>query len=370
MSGSVGGQSQRQNQTQSGSYNNAGTSTGTVDSTTRAIAPEGYEDAWRGFQPGAGGFTPEQQTSVDWLMSQLSGGDPAQLAGVRSNINRAGDYQLDTLQNRTAPTLRNLAAIDPAAYGAPAGVSSGDVTAQQIAARRGAEFMADYQNPFQRDVIDASLADYDQGAAEARAQLRAANAGAFGNKRFGVAEGQFGADAALGRGQLSSGLRAQGFNTAAGYGMQDANRFLTADQANQAAKLQADTFSSGQRLGADQFNYQGQQQRNMFDAGLGMDYNEQRDRVARDYVGTQGASAGVGQAGFGIGQGLAQGLFGAGGAGQGQNLDWLQVANSLIGQSSTGTTTGTTTESGTTAGTGSGSSKGKGAGLSFTPNMG
>ena len=365
-----------QSQNQSGSYNNTGTSTGTtsgttsntVDSTTMPVAPGGWEDFWRSIQPGAEGFTPAQQTAVDWFNTNLGNGDPAQLAGVRSNINQAGDYQLDALKHRTNPTLAALAKLDPA-YATPGDVSSGDVAAQQIAAQRGSQFMADYQNPFQKDVVDASLADYDQGAAEARAQLRGANAGAFGNKRFGVAEGQFGADAALGRGQLSSGLRAQGFNTAAGFGMQDANRTLAADQSNQDATLRANMFNSGGQLAADQFNYQGQQARNMFDSNQGLAYNEQRDRLARDYVGTQGASAGVGQAGFGIGQGLAQGLFGAGGAGQDQNLDWLQVANSLFGQQNTGTTTGTNdvTTSGTStdAGTTSGSSRGKSGGINI-----
>lgn len=301
--------------------NTSGSQTGTMTGTTTPVAPEGWESAWNQMRPtGPGGLNPLQQQGVGAMTGALPG------------LEWAGNRFQEQNLNRTAPTLRNLEAIDPTAYATPGMSTAPTVEAQQIAARRGAEFMGDYQNPFQQQVIDASLAEFDQSAAEARTGLRAANAGAFGNKRFGVAEGQFAADTALGRAGLGANLRSQGFNTAASLGMQDAGRFLTADQSNQAASLQASQVNAANALAAQEAEAARQQQRNMFDASLGMDYNAQQDQLVRDYVNTQGAMAGIGG-----------NILGAGTVGQGQNLDWLRAGLPLFGTSQTGTTTGTNT---------------------------
>lgn len=298
-------------------------STGSVSgtSTSAVNTPTGWMDSWQSLQPGAQGFNPTQQTGVNFLNTQLAGIDPTQ---ARTNINQASGYFADTLNNRTAPTLGNLAASGNPAYAAPASVA-----AQQIAARRGSEFLGDYQNPYQSQVIDASLGQYDQDAAEARNSLRANNAGAFGNKRYGVAEGQFAADSALGRAGLGANLRSQGFNTAAGLGMQDANRFLSADSTNASNRLAADTFN------ANLLN-----SRQQFDANMGMAYNDQRDNVARTL-------ANLGNSDYAIASGLATGLVNAGGMGQNQNLNWLNAAVPTFGQTNTQNQTQTQTGTGT-----------------------
>lgn len=335
MAVSKGGSSKNQRQNQSGAYNSQSTST--------PIAPEGWETAWNSFAPGPNGFSGPQQGAVDWMTNQLGGGDPA-------NLQPSTDYFKDALANRTAPTLRNLAAIDPTAYGAPASISPQTIEAQQIAARRGSEFMDDYQNAYMTDVVDASLASYDQGANEARNSLRAGNAGAFGNKRYGVAEGQFAADSALGRAQLGAGLRSDAFNTAANFGMADAGRTLVADQSNQQANLTASQINAANAMAAEQFNNNMLNQRQMFDANMGMSYNDQRDRTAMNL-------AGLGTTGFNVGQGLASGIFDAGTTGQGQNMQWLAAGTPLFGQENTG--------SGSTSGSSTGSSKGKSGGVSL-----
>lgn len=284
--------------------NTSGTQTGTMTATTTPVAPEGWQAAWGDFRPTGTELNPAMNV-----------------------IGEAGDYFRNQAYNeRVAPTLRNLQAIDPTAYATPGMSVAPTVEAQQIAARRGAEFMGDYQNPFQQQVIDTSLAQFDQSAAEARTGLRAANAGAFGNKRYGVAEGQFAADTALGRAGLGANLRSQGFNTAAGLGMQDAGRFLTADQANQAASLQASQVNAANALAAQEAEAARQQSRNMFDANVGLTYNQQRDQLIRDL-----ANTGVTQAGLQAQQ-------------QAQNLEWLQAGLPLFGTSQTGTNTSRTTE--------------------------
>lgn len=313
----------------SSTSSSSGTSSGTSTSTVNT--PDGWLNSWQSLQPGAGGFNPTQQAGVNWMSGQLAGIDPNRGA---TNLNAASNYFQDTLTNRGAPTLANLAASGNSAYAAPASVS-----AQQIAARRGSEFLNDYQNPYQTQVIDASLNQYDQDSAEARNSLRANNAGAFGNKRYGVAEGQFASDSALGRAGLGANLRSQGFNTAAGLGMQDANRYLSADATNASNRLAADTFN------ANMLNA-----RQQFDANLGMNYNTQRDNVASTL-------ANLGNSDYALGQGLAGGLINAGGMGANQNLNWLNAAVPTFGQTNTQNNTQSNT------GTGVGSSSGYQTGI-------
>jgi hypothetical protein len=398
---------------------------GTSASTSRPIAPEGWEDAWRSVQSqlSPGGLTATQQQGADWLSSALRGGDAAGLNGIRSQLGDAASYWKDAADNRSSNTLATLASRYPEHYkplqdvaagtvGAQtigsADVRAGDVTAAEatardVAAQRGAQLMGAYQNPYMRDVVDASLADYDQNAAEARTALRAGNAGAFANKRTGVAEGQFAADSALGRGKLAADLRAGGFNTAAALGMQDADRALSADQSNQSAGLQAalanagnrlvadqgnqsarlqaaisnagnrlaaDQFNAQQRLGADQFNVsnaltakqfnnQMQNQREMFDVDAGYRGYEMRDNARRALESNLGAQAALGQQGFQMNADLANGLIGAGGVGQSQNLAWLGAGTPLFGEQSNGSQTATTNTNGR--------SSSKGGGISGIP---
>lgn len=340
-----GGQSGSQNQNQFGSYTGNGStaqnSSGT--SSTQVNAPDGWQAAWNGFQPGSQGFNPTQQTGVNWMTNQLGGIDPNRGA---TNINLASNYFQDTLANRTAPTLANLAASGNPAYATPA-----DVQAQQIAARRGSEFINDYQNPFLKDVLDTSLQDYDVGTDRAANAFRVANiaGGASGAGSNPVGAAIFAGEANRGRGALSSGIRSNAFNTAANFGMADAGRFLAADQSNQQAKLAADTFNNQQA-----------QSRNMFDANLGMQYNAQRDGVASTL-------ANLGNSDYALGQGLAGGLVNAGGMGQNQNLNWLNAGVPLFGQTNTTnqTSTGTSSESGSTSGNSSGNSRGKSGGISL-----
>lgn len=328
-----GGQSGNQNQNQSGSY----TGQGSTSSTSTPIAPDGWQAAWNGMQPGAGGFNPTQQTGVNWMTGQLNGIDPNRGA---TNINMASNYFQDTLANRTAPTLANLAASGNPAYAAPA-----EVQAQMISARKGSEFIDDYKNPYLADVLDSSLSDFDTGVDRAGNSFRANNiaGGASGMGSNPVGAAILAGEAARGRGALSSGIRSNAFNTAAGFGAQDANRFLSADTTNAANALAAATFNSNMA-----------NQRQMFDANLGMQYNGQRDNVASTL-------ANLGNSDYALGQGLAGGLVNAGGMGQNQNLNWLSAGTPLFGQ----TNTGTSSESGSTSGNSSGNSRGKSGGISL-----
>lgn len=255
-----------------------------------------YQGAYNNYtgQVGATGANAVQQTGIDWINGRLQGGGAVRPAVSTANTNlRNISGQYGTIAGRTAPQLGtytptqastgqaftgetstgqayngqayNGQAFTAADVGDVAASTSanapmvrgtmadavGDVTAERsanvdpITGQIGADYMSRYLDPYLSDVVDTSLADYDTGAAEGYNALRAGSASAFGNKRTGVAEGQFTADAARGRGSLAAGLRSQAFNTAAGYGMNDAERVQAADTQTKANLLSNNQFNAG-----------------------------------------------------------------------------------------------------------------------------
>ena len=103
----------------------------------------------------------------------------------------------------------------------------------------GAGSIASYMSPYQQQVIDASLADYDAEAAKKRLGLGSAAVlgGAFGSGRQGVAEAEFDALSNRGRSGLQANLLQSGF--------QQAQKARQQDVANQMglANLQSDLGS-------------------------------------------------------------------------------------------------------------------------------
>ena len=87
----------------------------------------------------------------------------------------------------------------------------------------GAGSIQDYMSPYQTQVIDASLAEFDRNAAANRQRIRdqAVASGAFGGGREGVelAEYQTGSD--MDRAMLQANLLQQGFDSAAARRQQD-----------------------------------------------------------------------------------------------------------------------------------------------------
>ena len=98
-------------------------------------------------------------------------------------------------------------------------------------------------SPYQQQVIDASMAEYENQTAQKQAALGTGAGSAFGGGRFGVAQGQLAGDAARGGASLKANLLGQGFQ-----------------QANQLAAQ-----ASQQRLGiGQQAMQQAQQNQGMF----------------------------------------------------------------------------------------------------------
>lgn len=104
----------------------------------------------------------------------------------------------------------------------------------QVGARQGAAFMDAYQNPYEQDVIDATLADFDNQAGRTRAaqQAQSAATGAFGGSRNAIREAMIEDDLSRARATTAGNLRRDGFVTAAQLGMSDADRELSANATN------------------------------------------------------------------------------------------------------------------------------------------
>ena len=124
--------------------------------------------------------------------------------------------------------------------------------------------MSLYQNPYEQQVIDRSMADIGRTTAmqQEANKASAAGMGAFGGSRQGLVEAETNAAAQRTMGDLSANLRSQGFNTAANLAQGDiANRFTG------ASGLLSGASSLG-NLGAGGFNMANTLQQQQWQQGL------------------------------------------------------------------------------------------------------
>ncbi|MHB1204795.1 MAG: hypothetical protein ACYCZX_04445 [Rhodospirillaceae bacterium] len=270
------------------------------------------------------------------------------IGGNSGTINDATNYLQNQLNNGSYTlghwfpgdfTSANVTAAGASAANAPA-----------VAAGTGAAYMGSYATPLANDYVNASLNDYDAGAAQGFNGLRAQNASAFGNKRTGVAEGAFMADAARGRGTLSSNLRLNAFNTAADLGQTDASRALAADtttagnllnnnQFNANLAQSNNQFNAGNLLNNNQFNANFTDSRQKFDANQAETGDQRRVSVANNLINAATAGANVNATGAdirsqavnaasaGVGAAAQQAAVGNQGLGNAINFNSANVGN-------------------------------------------
>jgi hypothetical protein len=138
---------------------------------------------------------------------------------------------------------------------------------RDISAATGASNMQAYFNPFQQEVVDVALGDIERARQMQQMQgsAQAQRAGAFGGSRQGVAEALTNEAALREAGRTAAQLRSQGFETAAGLGMQDAARQIQAQAANQGVDMSLEQANAQLRQQAAVANQaaglQGSQQR-------------------------------------------------------------------------------------------------------------
>ena len=145
----------------------------------------------------------------------------AGMADLAPQVAAQDAYQTAAYTQATDPTT-GLGAYQPFLQKAgTAADAAGGLTG--TGAGTGTGSIQSYMSPYQQQVIDASLADYDAQAAKSRLNLgaNAVGAGAFGSGRQGIAEAEFDALSNRGRGTLQAGLRQSGFNQAQQFRQQD-----------------------------------------------------------------------------------------------------------------------------------------------------
>ena len=122
---------------------------------------------------------------------------------------------------------QNLAGLAPQVAGqdalqqeaqrrAIAGLGSFQPFLQQAQASTGPQAFQQFMSPYQQQVIDTTLADFDRQAQmqEQRIRDQAVSSGAFGGGREGVALAEYGAASDRNRAALQAGLLQQGFGQA------------------------------------------------------------------------------------------------------------------------------------------------------------
>ena len=97
-----------------------------------------------------------------------------------------------------------------------AGTSSAQQALTTAGGLTGSQAYKQFMSPYQQDVIDATLQDFDRQAAMQRQNIgqRAYQSGAFGGGRQGVAEAEYDAASDRNRSSILSGLLQTGFGQA------------------------------------------------------------------------------------------------------------------------------------------------------------
>jgi hypothetical protein len=161
-------------------------------------------------QQAAREFTTRQQ-SLAGLAPTVAGQDPLQQQAQQIAQAGIGSFQ---------PFLDRAAAASTAAGTALGGVGTGAQAFQQE--------VEQFTTPFQAQVLDATLAEFDRNKQIQEQQIRdqQAKLGVLGAGRAGVQLAEFGTGAARERALLDAQLRLQGFNQAQAARQRDiANRF-------------------------------------------------------------------------------------------------------------------------------------------------
>jgi len=144
-----------------------------------------------------------------------------------------------------------------------------------------------YMSPYQQQVIDTTLAEFDKQAKKSRLGLgkTASDAGAFGGARHGIAESEYDAASDMNRGALFAQMQNQGF----GQGLQGQQQALTnlTGMASLVPNLQAGLGQQFGAMGGQENTYAQAIQNQMASQNqMAMNYPMQRIGQAANIFGT------------------------------------------------------------------------------------
>ena len=175
-------------------------------SQTQALPPQYVEDLQKDYGKQVTALT-AAPLDTDKFAPLVASQDPAQQAA----------YQMATTQGQGIgafqPYISQAGAYDQAAAGALGQASGAFGTAGGLS---GAQAYQGFMSPYQQDVIDATLSEYDSQSAQGLAGIgqQAAMSGNLGGGREGVMRSQYQNKSDMNRALLQSGLLQQGFTQA------------------------------------------------------------------------------------------------------------------------------------------------------------
>lgn len=185
---------------------------------------------------------------------RVAGFSPTQIAGQGGLLAAANDPTGTNAYKSASDTISGLLSYRPPTIAAPTQVNANPITAGQLSGTD----LTPYMNPFQKDVIDASIAQNgfarDQQAVKDNASATAAHA--FGGSRQGVQRaettGAYDRNNQINLADLNTG----NFNQARAGAQYDIGNKFAADQFNSGQKLTAGMFNSTGAYNADVANAQ------------------------------------------------------------------------------------------------------------------
>ena len=205
-------------------------------------------EGFKSRQDAAQAFTTRQQ-NLAGLAPQVAAQDPLQAQAQTLATQGVGSFQPFLQRAQTEATLAG--GLGTTALGQLTGIPTGAPTTQQV---------TDFMSPFQSQVIDATLAEFDRNKAIQEQSIRDQQAalGVLGAGRAGVQLAEFGTGAARERALLQAGLLQQGFGQAMDARQQDiANRFGVAQATQGLGGFRSGLAGQQAALGAQQQALQG-----------------------------------------------------------------------------------------------------------------
>ena len=195
--------------------------------------------------------------------TKVAGLDPLQTQAAGLATQGVGSYAPYLQAAQTAQT-QGAGALGQAATavgGLGAIQNQAGNIAQGQAGMTGPQAYQPFMSPYQQQVIDATMAEYDKSRLQGQQQIRdqAVGSGNFGGGREGAMMGQYNADSLVNRGALQSQKLQQGFG-----------------QANQLA--QQNFQNQGQLFGNQQNLFGMQNQQNLSNQGLAGAYGNQMNQ--------------------------------------------------------------------------------------------
>ena len=193
-----------------------------------------------------GGSTPSSSTTSTSIDPDIKAAYLQQLQDARTTAAALGEQKFAGFTPGYATAEQQLTATGIGGAGqqttnraAELALAEAGYTPQQIQAMTGAQYMSAYQNPYEQQVVQGTLADIERQRqiSQQAQQARAVGARAFGGSRQAISESLANEDYTRRMADTAAQLRSAGFTTAAGFGQTDAARAMEAARANAANQI-------------------------------------------------------------------------------------------------------------------------------------